>query len=211
MKTWSSARMKTVHCRLLATVLLAFASGAGLAQQVIVGVDWTRPGAEWSAYDAFLLRPLGLDDTRVLKPVWAQDDPEPWDFEPGAAEAVQEMFRRIVSEELTLGGRYSVVNEPGPGVLEIDMEFLSVTPYFKPGVPGEPEYVVTTVGSGDVVVSAEFRDSRTGTVIALIEGERIIGTEYGDATRESFEKNLEETFRDWGRRIRQGVETAQGE
>jgi hypothetical protein len=181
------------------------------AQGTIDGVEWVRPFADWSGYDRILLKPLDISDVKVLKPVWEQDNDEDWDFEPGVAADIQEMFQRYFGEEMSRDGGYPMVTEGGPGVLQIEVEFLSITPYTKPGSrTGEQGYEISTLGSGDVVVSAEFRDGQTGSLMALIEGERTIGTEYRELTPENHRQNMEQTFRTWGQRIRASLDEAHG-
>jgi hypothetical protein len=61
-----------------------------------------------------------------------------------------------------------------------------------------------------VVVSAELRDSRTGTLLFLVEGERKIGTTYRELSPESHIANVEETFAAWGQRLRRYLDAAHG-
>jgi hypothetical protein len=181
------------------------------AQGTIDGVEWVRPFADWTRYDRILLKPLDISDVKVLKPFWEQDSEEDWEFTPGVATDIQDMFARYVGEELSRDGGYPVVSEVGADVLQIEVEFLSITPYSKPGAAGSRGgYEISTLGSGDVVVSAEFRDGETGSLMALIEGERTVGSEYRELTPENHRQNLEQTFRTWGRRIRAGLDEAHG-
>ena len=92
------------------------------------------------------------------------------------------------------------------------MELLSITPFVKPGPPAsDGEHVISTLGSGDVVVSAEFRDSTTRELLILIEGERTIGEEYKELSRENHIKNVQGLFTKWGKKIRQTLDAAHAE
>jgi hypothetical protein len=117
----------------------------------------------------------------------------------------------IMSEELSKADGYQVVSEPGDGVLQLEVEFLSITPFVKPGaVWRKDEYAVTTLGSGTAVLSAELRDSVTGSLLILVEGERKIGTERKELSRDNHIANLKETFSIWGKQLRARLDEAHG-
>ena len=113
------------------------------------------------------------------------------------------MFTEAMKDELGGENGFEIVNQGGPGVVQVEVEFLSLTPYVKPGTQTGPDYDIMTLGSGDVHVSAEIRDGETGEVLTLIEGERQIGTEYKALSPENHAENLESTFRAWGQRLRE--------
>ena len=167
------------------------------------GTSWTNPDADFSKYSKFLVKPLDIADVKVLKPAWEQDNPEEWEFAPDAGAAIQALYREAITEALSADDGYAVVSEEGDDVLQLEVEFLSITPYMKPGSTAKSKgFVIETLGSGDVVVSAELRDSVTGSVLALVEGERTIGADYKELSRENHVANLRETFSAWGKRLR---------
>ena len=211
--------MKALHNITIAGILVVFAiaqANAGdtstrTAARAPSGPNWVKPETDFSQYTKFRVMPLDISDVKVLKPVWEQDNPEEWEFTPGAGEAIQALYMDIISEELSKDGGYPVVANEGEDVLQLEVEFLSITPYVKPGTAADADkgFVISTLGSGDVVVSAELRDSVTGSLLMLVEGERKIGKEYKELSRENHIENLEATFRTWGRRLRGWLESTQ--
>ena len=184
---------------LLALLFSCVAFGQGASQ----GTSWTRSDTDFSKYSKFLVKPLDITDVKVLKPAWEQENPEKWEFTPDAGETIQALYMQAITQALSKDDGYPVVSEEGDDVLQLEVEFLSVTPYMKPGATAESEgFVIETLGSGDVVVSAELRDSVTGSVLVLVEGERKIGGEYKELSRENHVANLTETFSTWGNRLR---------
>lgn len=189
----------------------------GLVLAVVAATSWAGPEPSYIRHDLdlgkyakFRLGALNLDNAQVLKPAW-EDDPEPWTFQPGDREAVQKLFRDIMTEELSKDGGYPVVTDRGDDVMALEVEILSITPYVKPGsVAEQGGFVVSTLGSGDVVVSAEFRDSTTRELLILLEGERTIGDEYREVSRENHEENVRKLFTNWGQRIRRAMDEAHG-
>jgi len=197
-----------------ATCLLGFlvllVGSLAIGQTPEPGLIWQRPDADFSTYSKIHIEPLDLSDVKVLKPVWEQQDLTEWTFTPRATETIQSMFMEIMSRELSKDGGFPLVAEDGEGVLQLEIEFLSITPYMKPGASDADGHVIQTLGSGDVVVSAELRDSRTGNLLFLVEGERKIGSEYRELSRESHIANVEETFAAWGQRLRRHLDAAHG-
>jgi len=191
---------------LASAALLAFTAAAMAAPEP----SYLRKDLDLGKYGRFQLRTLNMDNIQVLKPVW-EDDPEEWSFQPGDKEAVQQMFRDIMAQELSKDGGYPVVEERGDDVMTLEVEILSITPYVKPGTRGQSGgFVVETLGSGEVVVSAEFRDSVTRELLILLEGERPIGTEYREVSRENHEENIRQLFTTWGQRVRAAMDQAHG-
>ena len=172
---------------------------------------YARPDMELSRYDKIILRPLDLSDVKVLKPAWEQENPDKWSLPEGGTDVIEDMFQEIVADEISKDDGYEVVAEEGEGTLQLEVEFLSITPYAKPGTTGKKrDYVITTLGSGTVVLSAELRDSADGSLLYLVEGERGIGTEYKELSRENHIANLRETFSIWGQRVRARLDEAHG-
>ena len=114
-----------------------------------------------------------------------------------------------MQEEVEKKGGYPMVSQPDDDVMRIEVELLSITPYVKPGTPAsDGRFEISTLGSGDVVVSAEFRDSTTRELLILIEGERTIGDKYREVSRENHTKNVKGLFAKWGKVIREALDKA---
>ena len=194
-----------IDIRIFVSTLAALTiAGTVAAQQVGTGSAWQNEDAEFSRYDKVLIKPLDISDVIVKKPTWEQDDPEEWAFTPGISKEVQALFMENMSREIAASDGYEVVDYKAENVLQIEVELLSITPYVKPGtrVDSAPGYEVSTLGSGDITLSAEVRDSLTGTMLYFVEGERKIGTEYKELSPENHRENLVATFSQWGKRVR---------
>lgn len=200
-------RTTTTIFALLAVIL----AGGASAQATAAESFYQRPDTDFSRYDKLIIRPLDLSDVKVLKPAWEQDDPENWSLPKGRTEEIEAMFNEIMADEISKDGGYEIVTQEGEGTLQVEVEFLSITPYIKPGTTGnERDNVITTLGSGAVVLSAELRDSADGSLLYLVEGERSIGTEYKELSRGNHIANLKETFSIWGQRVRARMDEVHG-
>jgi hypothetical protein len=194
--------------KLVTGLLLLLVSGSLLAQAA-GPASYVKPGIDLSVYKRVLVKPLNIDNIEVLKPSWEQDNDEVWSFEPEDGQAIQEWFLDAMQNELETEGGYALVSEPDADVMRIEVELLSITPYLKPGTQGsDGEFEISTLGSGDVVVSAEFRDSTTRELLILIEGERTIGDKYREVSRENHTKNVKGLFAKWGKVVREALDKA---
>jgi len=194
--------------KLIAVLMLLLFSAALLAKNTSPA-SYTKPDIDLSVYNRVLIKPLNMANIEVLKPVWEQDNDEVWEFEPGSAERIQEWFLDAMQNELETKGGYALVSQPADDVMRIEVELLSITPYVKPGTQAsDGEFEISTLGSGEVVVSAEFRDSNTRELLILIEGERPIGEKYKELSRENHVKNVKGLFAKWGKVVREALDKA---
>lgn len=201
-------RVISTGTKLITGLMLLSFTGAMMAKDTIPA-SYVKPDIDLSTYNRVMVRPLNMDNIEVLKPAWEQDNDEEWSFNPEDRLAIQEWFLDAMRRELETNGGYALVSEPAADVMRIEVELLSITPYVKPGTPAsDGEHVISTLGSGDVVVSAEFRDSTTRELLILIEGERTIGEKYKELSRENHIKNVKSLFAKWGKRTREALDKA---
>ncbi len=192
--------------KLIPGLMLLLFAGSLLAETTIPA-NYIKPNLNLSKYTKVMVKPLNISDVEVLKPAWEQDNPEEWTFEEGTGEAVQELFMDAMRKELELNGGYPLVSDSAEDVLRIEVELLSITPYAKPGSrSGDDGHEIETLGSGELVVSAELRDSKTRELLILVEGERTIGNEYKKLSAENHAQNLSNLFTTWGVKIREAMQ-----
>jgi hypothetical protein len=201
-------RVISTGTKLITGLMLLSFTGALMAKDTIPA-SYVKPDIDLSTYNRVMVRPLNMDNIEVLKPAWEQDNDEEWSFNPEGRAEIQELFLDAMQRELETNGGYALVSEPAADVMRIEVELLSITPYVKPGTPAsDGEHVISTLGSGDVVVSAEFRDSTTRELLILIEGERTIGEKYKELSRENHIKNVKKLFAKWGKTTREALDKA---
>ena len=168
---------------------------------------WVRAGTDWTQYTSFLVKPLNIDDVKVLKPAWSADDPEEWTLQTVDKAAVQDMFAKSVSDALQANGGYAVVSAPAANAVEVEVQLLSVKPWLKPGSEGMVDgKQMTTLGSGQVRGSVALRDSTTRELLLLIEGVKAAGEEYKVFTAENNLANLQVMFGQFGNRLREAMD-----
>lgn len=202
-------KFATTGSKIVSGLILVLASGALMAGNN--PASYVKPDVDFSVYKRVMVRPLNMDSMEVLKPAWEQDSDEEWTANPENRPLVQELFIEAMKEELENKGGYPLVNEAAEDVMRIEAEILSVTPYVKPGTPfSDGKFEVYTLGSGDVAFSAEFRDSTTREMLILVEGERAIGDEYRELSRDNHIANIKSLFAQWGAKVRESLDKAHG-
>lgn len=192
---------------LIGLVTMFFASAA-LAQ---AEPTWVKQGVNWQQYSKFLVHPLDVDNVRVIKPAYAQDDPSDWSLEVQDLAGIQAIFRDVMNRELSGNGGYPVVYAAGEDVMELEVEILSITPWLKPGGDESLEgFVVKTLGSGEVAGQVEMRDSTTGELLLLIAGDKAVGEKYTEFTRANNASNIEAMFTSFAKRVRAAMDRVHG-
>ena len=188
--------------RKLATGLMLLLFAGSLMAASTIPATYVKPDLDLTKYKKVKVKPLDISNAEVLKPSWEQGDTEEWSFEEGVGEEIQKLFMDAMREQLEHVSGYPIVTESGPDVLRVEVEVLSITPYTKPGSKsGDEGHQIETLGSGDLVISAEFRDSQTRELLILVEGERAIGDEYRTLSPENHIDNLKGLFSAWGEKI----------
>ena len=188
-------------------VAMFFASNA-LAQ---VEPTWVKEGVNWQQYGKFLVQPLNVDNVRVIKPAYAQDDTSDWSLDVQDLEGIQAIFRDAMNNVLTGNDGYPLVYAAGKDVIEVEVELLSITPWLKPGGDESLEgYVVKTLGSGEVTGRVELRDSMTRELLLLIEGDKAVGEKYTEFTRANNASNVAAMFTSFAKRVRAAMDRVHG-
>jgi hypothetical protein len=187
--------------KLLVGFLAVMMSGIATADDLLPAASYRKPDVDLSRYTKLLITPLDLSDVKVLRPPLAKDDQRSWVFKRQDRRAVERLFSEIISDELTKNDGYQVVEELDDDVLQVEIEILSIMPSIRPGRSPMANKIVT-LGSGDVVGTAELRDSKTRELLLLLEGEKTIGKEYKVFNRENNLSNIKHLFSTWGKRLR---------
>jgi hypothetical protein len=80
---------------------------------------WVKDGVDWQQYGKFLVRPLVIDNVKVVKPPFAQDDPTEWTVQVEDLEGMQAIFRDVMSDVLSGNGGYPLVYGEITGRVEL--------------------------------------------------------------------------------------------
>lgn len=197
--------MLSIRGKLVAGLILVLFSASALAQTAMTP-SWVKEGVDWSQYSKFLVKPLNIDDVRMVPPPWAEN-PEKWELNIENLSAVQAIFRDVMNDELG----YPIVYAPGPGVLEVEVEILSVTPWVRPGSDlMESGMQVTTMGTGELSASVEIRDAMTRELLLMVAGEKTVGDEYKEFTRANNVANIQAMFTGFAKRLSAAMDKVHG-
>ena len=186
--------------------MLAVVSGASLAQtddlykisKVLTQV-YEKDDFDIGRYDQVMIDTLGVADARVIPPPWVEGkdrNPKRWQLNSKDIQWLKDNYRAAMKEQIETIGGYPVVTEPSSDALILDVKIVSLTPYAQ-----RSEDVITR-GSGEMTVQAELRDSMTGELLAIYEGDQDVGSEYQQNARMNKEHDANKLFSAWGEKLR---------
>ena len=193
--------------RAVGAVALLAAATAVWAQTDTLTASYTKPGVNLKQYKQFLIKPLNLEDTRLIPPPWVEKpDPKVWHLTRQNQQFLRDTFASAVREGIASEGKFTVVKEPTPGTLQIDIHLMSLTPW-----AANDEKGVETLGSGTMTFEAHVRDAKTAELLAVYQGTQQVGKNYQENTPANKMTDLKEHFTTWGKSISKRLAAAQGQ
>ncbi len=196
--------------KLLAGLTAMLFSTAAFAD-IQIEATWVKQGVDWAKYTKFEVKPLNIEDVKVIKPAYAADDPNEWTVDFANLEGMQAIFRDVMKDILTANDGYPVVYVDGKDVLEVEVEILNIMPWLKPGSSSEIDgHQVTTLGSGEITARVEIRDSSTRELLLMIEGDKAVGQQYNEFTAANNVSNIEFMFTRFATRLRNSMDDIHG-
>ena len=195
----------------LLTGLFAMVFSTAAMADIEIEATWTKEGVDWAKYTKFEVKPLNIEDVKVIKPAYAEDDPTEWTLDIKNLEGMQAIFRDVMKSTLSENDGYPVVYVDGADVLEVEVEILNIMPWLKPGSDGQIDgHEVKTLGSGEITARVELRDSLTRELLLMIEGEKAVGQQYKQFTTENNVTNIEYMFSRFATRLRNSMDSIHG-
>ena len=186
-----------------AAVLLAVAVSAS-AQTDQLTPSYIKPGINFKQYKQFTIKPLNLDDTRLIPPPWVEKpNPKEWKLSKDNQEFLRQTFASAVRAGVESEGKFKVVNEHTPGTLQIDVRLVSLTPW------ASHDEKVETLGSGTLTFETHVRDASTSELLAVYQGTQNVGKSYQENTPANKMTDIKEHFTNWGRNISKRLAAAQ--
>lgn len=173
--------------RVLSTLALVLAGCTGMSgmprPELVAGADWAglepvhmkgmdiasvRPGAEFGRYDRVLLEPIEVGFAPEWEPLrpgssFPVSERDLEELRQDVAEPLRESFVKAIGQ----GGKYPLVEEPGPGVVRIRLGVADVrlnAPNLE--TPGRSEQWAKS--AGEMTLVAELIDAESGLLLARI-------------------------------------------
>ncbi|HET8698907.1 MAG TPA: DUF3313 family protein [Gammaproteobacteria bacterium] len=196
-----SSLLKTWRTLAIAVLLLAMARGEADELTVV----YRKPDVSLAEYRQFLLRPLNLDDARLIPPPWVENaNAHEWKLTDDSRAFLRTAYADAVRAGIESEGRYTVVDQPTAGALQLEVYVVSLTPW-----ASRAERDVETLGTGALTFEAHVRDSRTAELLGVVKGTQHVGKEYQENTIFNKQSDIEEHFTAWGRDISRWLANAQ--
>lgn len=191
---------------LVACCLIATAYADDLADfSKPLNVEYERPDTDFSQFDRLLITELDVDDALILPPPWLAEKAFEWDVSEKNMAALRQEFMASMQDQISGNNGYEIVSQPGPGVLQLSVKVVSFMPYAE-----QKDKKAVTLGSGEMTIHVETRDSQTGELLGMYEGPQEVGKEYQKNTDFTKQKNVKMLFDSWGRRVRLALDGDRG-
>lgn len=181
-----------------------------------VGVAYLDPEADFSQFEKILLDPLDMSKTRVVQPNRSNTSVagnRPWELTDADRENLQRIFQEVFKRELEETGDYTVVTEPGPGVLRISATVTQIAPSAsRDDLRSRPagRSRVYTEGAGSMAIAFGFSDSESGEILAVVKDARRGSPVWGVNNSVSNLSDIRFMFSRWARMIRARLDIAHG-
>ncbi len=185
-----------------ASALMLLSLGQASAQEPEILINHVNPDADFSSYNHFIILPLDLHGTRLIPPPWVEGQagkPRRWTLSEKNASFLQEQYYAAMKAELEDEGGFGLVEDPAADAMELEIEVISLTPY------ASPKEQVITKGSGEMTIRAELRDSMSGDILVIYEGDTAVGEDYQELTEFTVDQNVDQLFRGWGAYLREAL------
>ena len=174
------------------------------------GVAYVQPHAALGAYDKVLMDPVSVEYRRDWDPERTGSriqisDEQREALRAGVATAVHDAFAKALQQ----GGRYRIVDQPGPGVLKLQLKVVDLYLNFA-GPPTAGRSRTYSTSTGEISMVAELSDAATGQVLARVaDWEDMRNTGVGlpsGSPRTS--SDIEGVAAGWGRSLREALRAA---
>jgi hypothetical protein len=117
---------------------------------------WSKPGIDLRGYDKILLQPVGIRFREVKDPGFRRDANDfPLDDEQ--KRKLEATIWETLADELGKSKRFTLTDQPGPGVLVAHGALLDVVSHVPPDPIGRGATFVRSLGEATLVI--ELRDS----------------------------------------------------
>jgi hypothetical protein len=172
---------------------------------------WAREGVDLSQYSKIMLQGVGIEyrpggETGRLYRANSRDDH--YEISASQKERLQELVRSTFLEELGRSEHFTIVNEPGPDVLQIRGGLLDVVSYVPPDPIGRTEIYLSRVGEATLVL--EIRDSVTDAVfVRAVDRRAAEDTARGfvESNRVQNRSEVRRMVQVWARLLRERLDT----
>ena len=187
-----------------AAILLTAATAVWAQPADTLAITYMKQGVSLRQYKQLLIKPLNLEDTRLIPPPWVENpDPKVWTLSRQNQQFLRDTFASAVREGIASEGKFTVVKEPTPGTLQVDIHLISLTPWASQGEK------VETLGSGTLTFETHVRDAKTAELLAVYQGTQQVGKNYQENTPANKMTDIKEHFTMWGRNISKRLAAAQ--
>lgn len=168
---------------------------------------WARPGLDLREFDQALISPVAISYKNEPQRRTRRGGSN-FALTPRQKAGVKQLFQDVVVEELTRDNGFTIADEPGPTVLQINAELLDVVVSAPPEpFAGRSRIYVRSFGGATLV--GELRDSETNEILVRVVDRKTVdsrgwpkdvSTDFGNRSE------LRSMFRFWASNLRKRLD-----
>jgi hypothetical protein len=161
---------------------------------------WAKPDLDLSHYTKIMLLPAGMTFKDVDKHSSTQ-----FPLSAKQKEALRETVLTVFTEELGKSKRFTLTNQPGADVLQVQAAILDVVSRVPPEPVGRGGFVLSSLG--DAILVVELRDSLSEEILARAVDHRSVSPTF--PRRSNSVNNLSEVrhaARSWASQMRRRLD-----
>lgn len=167
---------------------------------------WARPDVDWSSYSEIYLDDVDIEyrpGGESGRTSFSRSSGGPFEVTEPQKARLQQIVEEAFREELGGGGRFKLVDQPGPGTLLIRASLLDVVSYVPPESAASVRERVFLTRVGEATLVLEIRDSVTNTVFARAVDRRAAESVFRmqESTRITNEAEVRRLATTWARRL----------
>jgi hypothetical protein len=173
-----------------------------------VDTAYVDPKADFTRYTSIYLTPIDYSELKIIQP---SNLPKSREFSLTAADksTIDAIYISAMSKQLSADYGYRMVTIPEPRTLIVATKLIEL----RPNATNESKRdesarsKVYSEGSGDMTISADFKDGKSNNIIATIKDRKKSTQMWGQNTVTSNQRDIQLFFSSWGRALRDRLDT----
>ena len=168
-----------------------------------VRVAYIDPYVDYDQYKKIMVTPLNFDTMEIVQPSSARFNTK-FTLNEEEREKLNEIYQKMMLENLEKKGNFEIVQNPGPDVLTLSVYVKQI----KPNAPkddissrGVVQSTIYTKGAGSMTIAANVFDSTSGKELARISDSKESSDMWGVNNRVTNLGDISIAFADWARKF----------
>jgi hypothetical protein len=173
-----------------------------------VDTAYVDPKADFTRYTSIYLPPIDYSSLKIIQP-GNLSKRNSFTLEPNDKAMMDAIYISAMSKQLSADYGYRIVSKPEPRTLIVKTQLVEL----QPNATNESKRDISarskiySEGGGEMTITADFIDGKSNNIIATIKDRKKSAQLWGENTRISNQRDIEQFFSSWGRALRDRLDT----